>query len=165
MGLDSYLSKYIYLADRLWGKEDGTRALDALTEAGFDMAIPPDRLRGSGVSLSLQVKVGYWRKSNQIHGWFVRELAGGVDERQDIDVSRRDLIALRDACGTVLLSRGTDEEEATVTEHLEPTPGFFFGSTEVDEGYWLDLEYTRNLLTWLIDHSTDADSWIYRASW
>jgi len=40
-------------------------------------------------------EIGYWRKANAIHGWFVRNCADGVDECQPIAVSRDDLTALR----------------------------------------------------------------------
>lgn len=40
-------------------------------------------------------EIGYWRKANAIHGWFVRNCADGVDERQPIKVSREDITALR----------------------------------------------------------------------
>lgn len=40
-------------------------------------------------------EIGYWRKANAIHGWFVRNCAEGVDECQPIAVSREQLEALR----------------------------------------------------------------------
>jgi hypothetical protein len=39
-------------------------------------------------------ELGYWRKANAIHNWFVTKLANGVDECQQIEVSRDDLYAL-----------------------------------------------------------------------
>ena len=50
-------------------------------------------------------EAGYWRKANAIHGWFVRELADGVDECQPIQVSKEDLLRLREACATALTNR------------------------------------------------------------
>ena len=49
--------------------------------------------------------VGYWRKANAIHGWIVRNLAEGVDECQRINMSREDLISLRDSCVKELNNR------------------------------------------------------------
>lgn len=53
---------------------------------------------------------------------------------------------------------------------LEPTPGFFFGSTDVDERYWDDLEFTKKELTRVLalhkKEKKDALCWFtYRASW
>lgn len=54
-------------------------------------------------------EVGYWRKANAIHGWFVRELANGVDECQPIHVSRENLITLRQLCLEALRDRSVNE--------------------------------------------------------
>ena len=54
-------------------------------------------------------EVGYWRKANAIHGWFVRELAGGVDECQPIHVSRENLVTLRQLCLEALRDRNVNE--------------------------------------------------------
>lgn len=54
-------------------------------------------------------EVGYWRKANAIHGWFVRELANGVDECQPIHVSRENLITLRQLCLEALRDRALNE--------------------------------------------------------
>lgn len=49
---------------------------------------------------------------------------------------------------------------------VEPTAGFFFGSTEKDEYYYRDLEYTVEVLNSLIAISLDSDySFYYQASW
>jgi hypothetical protein len=54
-------------------------------------------------------EVGYWRKANAIHGWFVRELANGVDECQPIHVSRENLVVLRQLCLEALRDRNINE--------------------------------------------------------
>jgi hypothetical protein len=46
----------------------------------------------------ISVTIGYWRKANAIHGWFVRELADGKDECQRIYVTRENLETLRAEC-------------------------------------------------------------------
>ena len=50
-------------------------------------------------------EIGYWRKVNSVHGWFVRECADGVDECQEIFVSREDLLKLRSDCNNALANR------------------------------------------------------------
>ncbi len=42
-------------------------------------------------SVSVEWTAIYWRKANQIHGWFVNKLADGVDECQCIRVTRDNL--------------------------------------------------------------------------
>ena len=55
-----------------------------------------------------QYSVAYWRKVNFLHGWFIRNLAGGIDECQDIDVGKEDINDLKElvdyACSTILKS-------------------------------------------------------------
>lgn len=49
---------------------------------------------------------------------------------------------------------------------IEPTAGFFFGSTEKDEYYYGSLEYTIEMLNPLIAVSLESDySFYYQASW
>ena len=72
--------------------------------------------------------VGYWRKANAIHGWFVRELANGVDECQVIEVPRARLEELRGLClktlsqKPVLVAAG-NQNEAGATAVLQVEEG------------------------------------------
>jgi hypothetical protein len=105
------------------------------------------------------VPVGYWRKANAIHGWIVENCADGVDECQEIIVSKGQLENLYDDVVSVL------EGTSGLSEaNLKPYPGFFFGSTEIDVWYFEDLRYTKNLLKPLID-DPDISYVIYQASW
>ena len=69
-------------------------------------------------------EVGYWRKANAIHGWFIRELANGVDECQPIFVSRDNLATLRELCVKALSTKHVD---MVTDEQLDR-------STIIDEG-------------------------------
>lgn len=46
--------------------------------------------------------VGYWRKANQIHNWFVQNVQGGEDDCGIYEVSQAKLIELRDTCQKVI---------------------------------------------------------------
>ncbi|MGV3489503.1 MAG: hypothetical protein ACO1OC_13105, partial [Tuberibacillus sp.] len=71
---------------------------------------------------SLITEVAYWRKANQIHGWFVRNVQDGKDDCGSYEVTRSHLTDLCRACASIL--NGTaDPREALPTQ-----PGFFFGS-------------------------------------
>jgi hypothetical protein len=69
--------------------------------------------------MSISKCVGYWRKANAIHGWFVRELADGIDECQRIDVGWDDITRLRDECINALANRNnavpTEERTKTIS--------------------------------------------------
>ncbi len=40
-------------------------------------------------------EIGYWRKANAVHGWFIRNCADGVDNCEPVNVSREALNHLR----------------------------------------------------------------------
>lgn len=46
----------------------------------------------------VSITIGYWRKANAIHGWFVRELADGKDDCRPVYVPRESLETLRAEC-------------------------------------------------------------------
>lgn len=138
-------------------------------------------------------EVAYWRKANAIHAWFERNCADGeLENCQNYDVSKDDLIKLMKDCQTVLKSSKLVEKEVpvrqydfdkkdyveikktmkvlddpSVAEELLPTQsGFFFGSTIYSEGYVEDLEYTVKQITEILEN-TDFDEWdiVYHAWW
>ena len=136
MGLDMYL----YLK-----KE---RYVSTWTESKlFPLEYPPELkpiVDIAGRELSVEQKtyyrIGYWRKANAIHAWFVRECAGGVDECQEIYVSKEKAKELLDLCKQVL-------DDHSLAEPLLPTQdGFFFGTTAYDEWYFKDIEHTVEIL-------------------
>ena len=85
-------------------------------------------------------QVGYWRKANQIHNFFVQKCADGIDHCQTIYVYPEKLRELLNLCKQVL------DDHSKAKELLPTTSGFFFGSTEYDEYYFEDIEYTIKLL-------------------
>jgi hypothetical protein len=114
----------------------------------------------------VEYPIGYWRKANAIHGWFVRNLAGDVDNCDPIDVSPDDLASLRDACLAILHLRTTDPDAARILaeDTLPPAPGFFFGTYDYDAYYYESLQYTSDLLTTIIAQVNDEASPLYGAS-
>jgi hypothetical protein len=99
--------------------------------------------------------VGYWRKANQIHNWFVKNVQKGVDDCGTYYVSTEKLQKLVETCKEVL-----DNHE--LAEELLPTcSGFFFGDTKYDEYYFADLQDTINMLS---DIDEECE-YIYHASW
>lgn len=83
-----------------------------------------------------QEQVAYWRKANQIRGWFSRllgEESNGVCKGK---VSKGNVENLLGTCKQVL-------EDHSLTEKLLPvTEGFFFGSYEYDEYYFEQIKET-----------------------
>lgn len=123
MGLDMYLRAERYM----WYNEDDLKA-----EVGQCF---PELPEGASIK-QVEAEIGYWRKANQIHNWFVQNIQDGVDECQKSPVGREDIQKLKDLCQKVL----DDPDQA---ERLLPTrSGFFFGGTEYDDWYRKDIEET-----------------------
>ena len=163
MGLDMYLYRREYMSNYSFmsKNEDESQKFAAIVDA---VGIEPCE---ASPHLHVEVCVAYWRKANAIHGYIVKNHAGGVDECQNIYLTRQDLKDLRDKCESVLLAPATAVEYAAEQNGLTPTPGFFFGSYDIDEWYMADMKQTVEQLDNILE-SVPADSWtdfIYRASW
>jgi hypothetical protein len=114
------------------------------------------RFNSSRVTLPL----GYWRKANQLHRWFVEETQDGIDECQRTEVTREKLFELRRLLKSVLANRDT------AAEALPAQEGFFFGGTDYDEYYFADLEHTLAVLDRICDKGLTEKATIhYQASW
>jgi hypothetical protein len=103
-------------------------------------------------------EVAYWRKANAIHGWIINR-TNAVDDCTPINLYKQDIVDLRNTCQEVLIDPSKAEEL------LPPTPGFFFGSTEVDDWYLENVKDTVEKLTTIIDQSVDDAIFEYQASW
>jgi hypothetical protein len=125
-----------------------------------DMADP----NTPGVTVS--VTVAYWRKSNHIHAWFVKNVQDGVDECQRAYVLPERLVELRDLCERVLHAREGDDARDVAEELLPTWSGFFFGGTEYDEYYYEDLGETIRQLERVLSHPKIGEvDLYYRSSW
>lgn len=149
MGLDMYLT-----AKRHASSFTDKRLYTALLEAsGLKDAVDPNPDAFPSVSISVQI--GYWRKANAIHKWFVDNTQDGRDECQLSWVSREQLIALRDLCQKALRTKDPSL--------LPAQSGFFFGPTDVDDYYWQDIQDTIAILDrGLALEDVDFE---YQASW
>jgi len=143
MGLDMYLSAKRYI----WDKE-----AEGVEVNGVDIPAPL-KLKELGC------RAAYWRKANQIHGWFVKNVQGGEDNCRPFDVTREDLEALIDVCRKVLANR------KLAAELLPPNEGFFFGGYQYDDYYFNDLQRTADELTALLEAVDDDWSFEYQSSW
>jgi len=102
-------------------------------------------------------EIGYWRKANAIHAWFVENVQDGDDNCNGHYVDKEDLQDLLDIVNAVL------EDHSKAGDLLPTQPGFFFGSTEYDEWYYGDLKLTKEiLLEALTEQGGDL---YYNASW
>lgn len=154
MGLDMYLSKRTYV--KSWNHTPpDERYLVKVTQGGK----PVESINPELIS-EITEEVGYWRKVNQIHNWFVKNVQGGIDECQESYVSREQLQNLLDTVNEVLASPNKAEK-------LLPTSaGFFFGNTDYGEYYFEDLGHTKKILENILRAPWPLDaSFYYHSSW
>ena len=157
MGLDQYLYANAYLSGGSWQKEAEQKAFAKVAEAlevdGFICEEYP--------SISVNVKVGYWRKANQIHQWFVDNVQDGEDNCAEYYVSRDKLEELLQVCKDVKASKHPD----VVNDLLPPSAGFFFGSYEIDEWYWEQIDDTIEQLQHALATVPENYNFAYQSSW
>jgi hypothetical protein len=155
MGLDQYLYAKNYLSPMEWRGQEMTDTFNAVADAigvrdFMDKDLP---------SIQCQVKIGYWRKANAIHDWFVQNCQDGNDDCREAYVPIEKLEELRTVCKMVL------GNHALASEHLPTTSGFFFGSTDYDEWYYKDLELTVDIIDNALSKVSDAWTFAYQSSW
>lgn len=159
MGLDMYLkaSDYITRVDYNRTGHEVVRTINEKFNTLVDLFDMKEHIDSDNAGIEVTFPMGYWRKANAIHNWFVKELAGGKDECQTIYVNRDHLEQLKTLCQLVLAVPVRAEE-------LLPTAsGFFFGSTAYDEYYMDDLEETINIINRCLN--SKFDYFQYQASW
>lgn len=107
--------------------------------------------------ISIQVEVGYWRKANAIHQWFIDNVQQGVDNCATYAVGKEELEELKSLCEEVI------NKPEIANEKLPTQSGFFFGSTEYDEFYFNDLQDTIEIIDKCL--ALDYDYFEYCSSW
>jgi hypothetical protein len=165
MGLDMYLSARKYVNKIDW------KVLHDNHELSYNSpeAILPefksivDTVGLSDLATDVQgtqvsVTCAYWRKSNQIHNWFVRNVQNNIDDCGEYYVSHEKLEELREICRLTLFEKNPIA--------LAPVEGFFFGSTDIDQYYWEDIKRTIKMIDKITKHKEYSDlSFYYSSSW
>ena len=136
MGLDMSLNGRRFI--RSWGLDNEDEIADKVA-AALPETLPP----GSKPEY-VEVEFVRWRKANAIHKWFVDNVQDGNDDCRHYDLHWEQIAELRDTCKKVI------DNPDMAQELLPVASGFFFGSTEYDDYYMQDIEYTMNALTDLI---------------
>lgn len=139
---------------------------------------------------AIKEEVGYWRKANQIHNWFVENVQNGEDDCEyHHEVTKETLELLLKICKLVLkscklvdgkISNGYKYEngkripimqdgkyvkDPSIAEQLLPsTAGFFFGGTDYDEYYVRDIKDTIEIITKVLETTDFEKQMIYYVS-
>ena len=165
MGLDMYLTAKKYVEKINWEKlqandelkMDSPEVINPLWSDVVSTAQLSDVAIGI-YGVHVDVTCAYWRKANQIHGWFVKNVQQGKDDCGEYYVSKDKLKELLDLVNTALNTKDPNL--------LPPTAGFFFGGYDIDEYYWADLKDTKKQLERVLALSDLSKlSFYYNSSW
>jgi hypothetical protein len=154
MGLDMYLSKRTYV--KRWDHQKPERQHEVIVNRGGK---PREDVDSSRISEVIE-QVMYWRKANHIHKWFVDNVQDGVDDCREYWVSEEKLQELLDICEKVLESKNS--------KMLPPSSGFFFGGTDIDDHYYIEVADTIKALTnelSLVRENNSSGDFYYQSSW
>ena len=190
MGLDMYLDK---CDRRAWGYKDmDIDKMKVNNPALYEELKPFVVMRGEYHPWeSFFTEVGYWRKANAIHKWFVENVQDDVDDCDYYEVSKEKLEELLGICTTIqneckmekgyikngetlkngmwcpIMEEGEYVSNPEIAEELLPTQsGFFFGSTDYDQWYMADIEDTINILKNALETvDFDREMVVYSSSW
>ena len=188
MGLDMYLSRKKFIG----ANYEHRKIIGSINIKQDNKVIPIDFKKVSYI----EEAVGYWRKANGIHKYFVDKCQDGVNDCKQYYVSTDVLKELLNICKTIkekvimkkgkiktgmrmtengwepIMKEGKYISNPEICEKLLPTEdGYFFGSTEYDEYYMQDIEYTIKLLEELLEEDKklqEQEVWCdycYQSSW
>ena len=169
MGLDQYLE---IRKNEYRSKSHQDNGSDLALEYPKDITEFIPNLTDLRISRQTNYKVGYWRKANQIHNWFMQNCAhrdeydNPIDDCRPIEITVDKLEKLLDDCKKVLADH-------SLAETLLPTvDGFFFGSTGYDEYYFGEIERTIEIIEPVLKfakHKLEIKDYAwevyYQASW
>lgn len=188
MGLDMYLYKKTYVKNWQHQTPEEQHKITVKRNNKIRKDIDPKKIA------YIVEDVGYWRKANAIHKWFIDNCANGDTNQTTVYVSLEDLKELLNTVNTVIQKsilvdgkvhngtqwtkeKGQEEiyidgkviQDRTTAQKLLPTQaGFFFGNTDYNEFYYQDLLDTKkiieDILLSLIDTNSCSD-YEYHASW
>lgn len=197
MGLDMYLkaSRYLSHYDHQVREDASSEAKGehAKAEAVLKAADMGDAFENNN-SVVVVSTIGYWRKANAIHNWFVNNVQDGKDECQEAYVSREQLKELLGICqkvvagsrveagmvnngyrltkneaGQIVREEITEQGKVIVNpelaaELLPTTSGFFFGGTDYDVYYLEGVKHTIEVINRCLRQPKDI-TFFYQASW
>ena len=150
MGLDMYIEAEVYLSTYNEKEKALKDTVQEYSIYGLDKFEPK----------KVVYEVGYWRKANAIHNWFVENVQSNTDDCERYYVPLEQLSELKELCEKTLNNLNT------APENLPTKQGFFFGSYEYDERYNHDLNHTIYIIN-KINDIPDAKYWVfyYQSSW
>ncbi len=156
MGLDMYLKARTGVSGYEFSKETEKVKFNTIKALFAEANIE------NNSTIYIDLPIGYWRKANAIHKWFVTNVQSNEDDCGEYYVDKDHLNTLKYLCEKSLQwckDKGPSEEPP-----LETQGGFFFGSTDYDEWYITDLENTIKIIDKCLALPSNYDFY-YSSSW
>ncbi len=156
MGLDMYLRKSTYVKN--WDHQKPEEKHEIVVSKNGE---PIEHIKQERIAYVIE-EIGYWRKFNALHNWFVENVQDGRDECQESYVRKEDLEKL------LKLLKQVKRNPSKASKLLPTTSGFFFGSTDYDEYYFEEVERTIKLLEDVLNDEKKFNiysEFYYRSSW
>lgn len=159
MGLDMYIYNRKYVRNSWNNNCDVTVTITGKDYDSNTKSFTPFEEKHKNVVYLIQ-EVGYWRKANAIHKWFVDNVCDGKNDCNPYYFNINKLQKLKDTCQSVL-----DNHDLAPT--LLPTyQGCFYGTYDYDEYYFDNLKDTIKIIDNIIDnYDSYNDALYYEASW
>jgi len=185
MGLDMYLTRKTYVKN--WDHYPDDKKFSFSILQGKN---PYTKIDTSKICY-IEEEVGYWRKANSIHKWFVDNVQDGEDDCGTYYVNQDKLQKLLDVVNTVLDASELDDGiiingetshaggpfipnfetgkvilNTEVAENLLPTAeGFFFGNKDYNQWYIEDLQETKQIIESVLAMDNSDSQFYYNSSW
>jgi hypothetical protein len=160
MGLDQYLSAKKFLSPAEWRGDESKKQFEEIVS----VLDAEKYLRKDFPNAEVSISVGYWRKENAIHNWFVQNCQSGEDDCKEYHVDREQLETLKSVCETILLDKKLTDTDDLAQSMLPSQGGFFFGSTDYDEWYYRGLEDTISIIEGCLKMENSWEFY-YQSSW
>lgn len=152
MGLDQYLTAKVYVGAKYRAvKQNYIEMQDAYGDDKDFADFKECKVYPTHNISEIIYDIGYWRKVNWIHKWFVDNAQGGNDDCGNYEVSSELLDELYSICETILkkfcdVKNDKDKLELIdyINDKLPPQSGCFFGRTELKDD--VELDYYRESL-------------------
>jgi len=157
-----YLEARKYVSQYDFGKwTDRSGEIPTNEEYTSIKSLFPEQLtKHSDSGATIAINVGYWRKANAIHDWFVNNVQDGEDNCREYRVTTEQLQELRGLCEQVL----ADPDQAP--DLLPTQAGFFFGGIDYDEYYFECVKQTKEIMDNILDSGhVDEYAFHYQSSW
>ena len=148
MGLDMTLYATLYTSK--YALTDLNEKLHKLT--------PEVKRFGNIDTIEIKKEIGYWRKVNHVHKWFVDNCQNGDDNCGNYFVGREQLEKLLDICKQLMKNKEEAKQLLPVQE------GFFFGTYEYDEWYFEGIAQTIEIIETCLELPEHWD-FEYHSSW